>query len=171
MAKSLRQRRHKSRILAMQAIFQIDSLPPGTASAAELSSFKWVDYPVPDEEREFARRIITLTLEHLDSVDKIISERLVNWELNRISPVSRAILRTGVAQLLYLKEEADAAVVIDEAILMAKQYDSQETTPFINGLLDDVRRMNNSGGAAAGSDRPLPKLAEKIKLKKKLSKK
>ena len=95
----------------------------------------------------------------------------MNWELNRISPVSRAILRTGVAQLLYLKEEADAAVVIDEAILMAKQYDSQETTSFINGLLDDVRRMNNSGGTAAGSDRPLPKLAEKIKLKKKLSKK
>ena len=50
-------------------------------------------------------------------------------------------------------QEADAAVVIDEAILMAKQYDSQETTPFINGLLDDVRRMNNSGGTAAGSDR------------------
>jgi transcription antitermination protein NusB len=166
MAKSLRQRRHKARILAMQAIFQVDSLPAGTADAAELSAFRWVDYPVPEEEQEFACRIIAATIEHLEEIDALITERLVNWEFNRISPVSRAILRSGVAQLLYLKEEADAAVVIDEAILMGKQYDSQETTGFINGLLDDVRRMQRPMGSPPEAKKT-PKLAEKIKIKKK----
>lgn len=164
MAKSLRQRRHKSRILAMQGVFQCDAQPDLTA--AELGEFRWVDYALPDEERDFARRIISVTLEHMPEIDKIIADRLVNWELARISPVSRAILRTGVAQLLYLKEDADAAVVIDEAILMAKQYDAQETTGFVNGLLDDVRRMTNPSGQA--ETKTTPKLAQKIKLKKKV---
>lgn len=150
----------------MQAVFQIDTRPESAGDAADLSTFKWVDYPVPEEEREFARRIIAITLENLAAIDALIAERLVNWEFGRISPVSRAILRTGVAQLLYLKEEADAAVVIDEAILMAKQYDAQETTGFINGLLDDVRRMQKPAGAAPEAKKT-PKLAEKIKIKKK----
>lgn len=162
MAKSLRQRRHKARILAMQGVFQTDAQPALTA--AELGEFRWVDYALPEEEREFARRIISVTLEHLAEIDTIITERLVNWELNRISPVSRAILRTGVAQLLYLKGEADAAVVIDEAILMAKQYDAAETTGFVNGLLDDVVRGQNPEAPPA---RKTPQLAEKIKIKRK----
>lgn len=162
MAKSLRQRRHKSRILAMQALFQKDTQPDITA--AELGTFLWVDYAVPEEQREFARRIIAATLEHLEDIDALITERLVNWELSRISPVSRAILRTGVAQLLYLKDDADAAVVIDECILMAKQYDAAETTGFVNGLLDDVRRMQSPG---ANEPKKTPKLAEKIRIKKK----
>jgi N utilization substance protein B len=163
MAKSLRQRRHKARILAMQAIFQIDTRDATAIDAAELSAFKWVDYPVPEEEREFARRIIAATLQNLAAIDALITERLVNWEFGRISPVSRAILRTGVAQLLYLKEEADAAVVIDEAILMAKQYDAAETTGFINGLLDDVRGGHNQGAGKKNRTH----LEKKIKIKKK----
>ena len=164
MAKSLRQQRHKARILAMQALFQLDARHDDKVDAAELNAFKWIDYPVPEEEQEFARRIISLTIENLSAIDALITERLVNWEFSRISPVSRAILRTGVAQLLYLKDEADAAVVIDESILLAKQYDAAETTGFINGLMDDIRRGDRSENAAAKNR---PKLAEKIKIRKK----
>lgn len=86
MAKSLRQRRHKARILAMQGVFQTDAQPALTT--AELGEFRWVDYALPEEEREFARRIIAVTLEHLGEIDALITERLVNWELSRIHPVS-----------------------------------------------------------------------------------
>ncbi len=143
MAKSLRQSRHRSRILAMQALFQYDARHDEKPDLEQLSSFNWIDYAVPDDEREFARSIIRTTLDHLNAIDELITERLVNWEFSRISPVSRAILRTGVAQLLHMPTDADAAVVIDESILLAKQYDSIETTGFINGLLDDVRSMQN----------------------------
>lgn len=162
MAKSLRQSRHRSRILAMQALFQYDARHGENPGVEELSSFKWIDYAVPDDEREFARVIIHHTLEHIQEIDELITERLVNWEFSRISPVSRAILRTGVSQLLYMANDADAAVVIDESILLAKQYDSAETTGFINGLLDDVRSMKNQ------QSEPVKKAApgEKIKIRK-----
>jgi len=157
MAKSLRQHRHKARILAMQALFQADARGFSNVAAADLMAFQWMDYAAPAEEQEFARRIIGATFEHLAEIDALITDRLVNWEFDRISPVSRAILRTGVAQLLYLKEDAEAAVVIDESILLAKQYDAAETTGFINGVMDEIRLGQGEA----------PKLAQKIKVKKK----
>ncbi len=164
MAKSLKQSRHRSRILAMQAMFQYDARHEEKPDLEQLSSFNWIDYAVPDDEREFAREIIRHTLEHLKEIDELITERLVNWEFSRISPVSRAILRTGVAQLLYMATDADAAVVIDESILLAKQYDAAETTGFINGLLDDVRSMKNPEAV------PVKKVAagDKIKIRKRV---
>ncbi|HRP69145.1 MAG TPA: transcription antitermination protein NusB, partial [Turneriella sp.] len=123
-------------------------------------------YPVPAEEQEFARVLIQAALENHKAIDALIKERLVNWELSRISAVSRAILRTGIAQLLYLKEEADDAVVIDEALLLTKQYDAIEAAAFINGLLDDIISYRDDK-----KERVLPKpkpLAQKIKIKSKL---
>lgn len=131
----------------MQALFQYDARTDNRPDAAELSAFRWMDYAVPVEEREYAKVIIEHTLGNLTRIDDIITERLVNWEFERISPVSRAILRTGVAQLLYMADQAEAAVVIDECILLAKQYDAAETTSFVNGLLDDVRLMGQGGHA------------------------
>jgi transcription antitermination protein NusB len=164
MPKSVRQRRHKARILAMQAIFQHDARISDTESPLDISSFNWVDYPVPDDEREFAKKIISETLEHQAEIDELITDRLVNWDFARISPVSRAILRTGVAQLMYLAGEADAAVVIDESIQIARQYDATENTGFINGLLDDVHRHKDP--SAPAQKKPAP-LSQKIKIHKK----
>lgn len=165
MAKSLRQRRHKARILAMQAVFQLDAREKDAVSLEEILTFNWMDYQVPEEEREFARKIIRATVENLAAIDDMIKDRLVNWELERISPVSRAVLRTGVAQLLYLADEAEPAVIIDECILLAKQYDAAETVGFVNGLLDDVARMKD-GQPRVLPEKPAP-LAKKIIIKRK----
>lgn len=146
----------------MQALFQLDARHEDKPDLEQLTSFNWIDFAVPDEEKDFASVIIRHTVENLSHIDELITERLVNWEFSRISPVSRAILRTGVAQLLYMTTDADAAVVIDESILLAKQYDAAETTGFVNGLLDDIRSLQNP-------DRQAPKvapLAEKIKIRK-----
>lgn len=149
----------------MQAIFQADARGFKETSLEELITFRWIDYQLPDDERLYAHEIIEATLVNIDAIDAQISERLVNWELTRISAVSRAILRTGIAQLIYLPKSADAAVVIDEAILLAKQYDALEAAAFINGLLDDLVRSTTK---APIKEPPKPKpLATKIKIKKK----
>jgi len=159
MAKSLRQHRHKARVLAMQALFQLDARGLPTERASEVLSFNWMDYAVPEEERAYAREVIEATLANLATIDEAIKARLVNWELERISPVSRAILRIAVAELEHLVKKTDAPVVIDEAILLAKKYDAPEAGSFINALLDSLVRGD-------GETRPAPKLAEKIKIKK-----
>lgn len=163
MAKSARQHRHKARILAMQAIFQYDAREGIKPDIAELSSFNWMDYAVPDEEREYARGIIRAALENLAEIDHLITDRLVDWEFSRISPVSRAILRTGVAQLLYMAKEADAPVVIDECVQLAKKYDESQSAAFVNGILDNITRAEKPGEIPVAKT---PKLKEKIKIRK-----
>lgn len=168
MAKSLRQHRHKARILAMQALFQYDARGEGRPPLDQIESFNWMDYAVPVEEQEYAREIIRHTVNHLAEIDQEITERLVGWEFSRLSPVSRAILRTGIAQILYMVGEADAPVVIDECIQLARKYDEAQSTAFINGLLDSLKRSHGQG---AENDAPVPVLKEKIKLKRPAPKK
>lgn len=153
----------------MQAVFQLDAREKDAVTLDEILSFNWMDYQVPEEEREFARWIIRATMENLATIDEMIKVRLVNWELERISPVSRAVLRTGVAQLVYLADEAEPAVIIDECILLAKQYDAAETVGFVNGLLDDVSRMKD-GKTDILPEKPAP-LAKKIVIKRQPAKK
>ncbi|HNE20699.1 MAG TPA: transcription antitermination factor NusB [Turneriella sp.] len=168
MAKSIRQHRHKARILAMQALFQYDTRGTERPTLEQLLTFNWMDYAVPEEEQEFARAIIRQTVEHIDEIDTQITERLVGWEFSRLSPVNRAILRTGVAQLKYMAQDADAPVVIDECIQLSRKYDDVQSAAFVNGILDSVQR-----GAAPGTGTPakIPVLKEKIRLKKPVAKK
>lgn len=158
MAKTLRQQRHKARVLAMQAVFQYDARKLTPEQAAEILTFNWMDYPVPEDERDYARKIISATVDNLTTIDERIKDRLVNWEFERISPVSRAILRTAVAQLMFFSSSADAPVVIDEAIQLAKKYDAEESASFVNAMLDGILRETVS---------PQPtKLETKIKIRK-----
>ena len=168
MAKSIRQHRHKARILAMQAMFQYDIRGAERPTLEQLLSFDWMDYAVPTEEQEFARTIIRQTLEHIEAIDSLITERLVGWEFSRLSPVNRAILRTGVAQLRYMANDADAPVVIDECIQLSRKYDDVQSAAFVNGILDSVQR-----DAAPGTGVPakIPVLKEKIRLRKPVVKK
>jgi N utilization substance protein B len=168
MAKSIRQHRHKARILAMQALFQYDTRGTERPPLEQLLSFNWMDYAVPEEEQEFARTIIRQTLEHIDEIDRQITERLVGWEFSRLSPVNRAILRTGVAQLKYMAQEADAPVVIDECIQLSRKYDDVQSAAFVNGILDSVQRGAAPGTGTAAK---IPVLKEKIRLKKPVAKK
>lgn len=150
----------------MQALFQLDTRETATTELAQLTSFEWIDYAVPDEERDYARAIITATFNHLAEIDSMITERLVNWEFSRISGVSRAILRTGVAQLVYMHVEADAAVVIDECILLAKQYDESQAVGFVNGVLDDVNRERHPDAPSGRKKNPVSSQVKKILIRK-----
>ncbi len=165
MAKTQRRKRHKARILAMQALFQLDTRKVDELNLADLQTFSWIDYEVPEEERDYARLIIGVTFEHLAEIDAMISDRLVNWDFSRISSVSRAVLRTGVAQLLYMANEADAAVVIDESILLAKQYDEGQAVAFVNGVLDDVYREKFPNAQPARQKPAAVQPAKKIRIR------
>ncbi len=152
----------------MQALFQYDVRGAERPTLEQLLSFNWMDYAVPAEEQEFARSIIRQTIDHLDEIDAQITERLVGWEFSRLSPVNRAILRTGVAQLKYMAHEADAPVVIDECIQLTRKYDDAQSAAFVNGILDSVKRGVLPG---EGAVRNVPVLKQKIRLRKPVAKK
>ena len=71
-------------------------------------------------------------------IDHRISEKSENWKLERMPIVDRNILRMAIYEMS--RQETPAAVVIDEALELAKQFSGEESVSFINGILDAVHK-------------------------------
>ena len=88
---------------------------------------------------EFAKDIIDKTVEHLSEVDSMIKSILENWEWNRVCAMDKAILGIAVTELLYFPENPPK-VVINEALEIAKEYSTEKSDKFINGILDRIAK-------------------------------
>ena len=87
--------------------------------------------------REFAEDLFRTTLEVEEEADEVIQDHATNWDLRRITAVDRALLRMATAEFLEF-EEIPPKVSIDEAIEIAKAYSTDDSGPFVNGVLDAV---------------------------------
>jgi N utilization substance protein B len=130
--------RRKARILAFQALYAWDA--SGT-SVKELLDFSWVDddkrATLDEELKTFARLLIAGAVENMKAVDEAITAHLQNWSFERLKKVDLAILRMGAYSLLY-QTVIPAQITIDEAIEIAKEYGSEDSYRFINGVLDGI---------------------------------
>lgn len=77
------------------------------------------------------------TWQNLELCDKLISEAIIRWQMSRLSPVDKSILRLSVYQLKCCSD-IPPKVVINEAIEMGKKFSSEKSSGFINGVLDAV---------------------------------
>lgn len=87
----------------------------------------------------FARLLVEGTVRNVESVDEAIRKRLQHWDITRIARVDLAILRMSVYCLLY-QPDLPASVVINEAVDIAKNFGSEQSFRFINGVLDAVAK-------------------------------
>jgi N utilization substance protein B len=130
--------RRKARILAFQALYAWDA--SGTP-VKELLDFSWVDddkrATLDEELKAFARLLIAGAVENMKAVDEAITAHLQNWSFERLKKVDLAILRMGAYSLLY-QTDIPAQITIDEAIEIAKEYGSEDSYRFINGVLDGI---------------------------------
>jgi N utilization substance protein B len=146
--------RRKGRILAFQTLYAYELCsmgPPRSPEGAGLGDeqgqqpidFPWIDEPAKktwnQESIDFARLIAGGTIENLTEIDKQIKTQLEHWDFSRLNKVDQAILRIGVYSLLYQKD-IPASVTIDEAVDISKEYGTDESYRFINGVLDGVRK-------------------------------
>ncbi|MGC8595240.1 MAG: transcription antitermination factor NusB [Candidatus Kryptoniota bacterium] len=89
---------------------------------------------------EFARKLYRDTLEHLGEIDALIQRHLEHWDVSRVNPVDRNILRMGISELLFFKE-VPTKVTINEAIEISKKYSTEESPKFVNGILDAALKL------------------------------
>ncbi|MEP0547262.1 MAG: transcription antitermination factor NusB [Rhodothermales bacterium] len=85
----------------------------------------------------FAERLFLATLDHEEETDELIEAHAKNWGLNRIATVDRLTLRQAITELLYF-EDIPPKVSINEAIEVAKQFSTEQSGTFLNGILDAV---------------------------------
>jgi len=129
-------RRRKSRELALQLLYQND-----LAGTAAEEMFERTDEYVnaKPEVQEYASRLVLGTLGRRDELDAKLAERSEHWRLGRMPAVDRNLLRLALFELLYEDDTPDA-VVIDEAVEIAKKFSTPSSGPFVNGVLDAIRR-------------------------------
>jgi N utilization substance protein B len=115
----------------------------------------WRVRTTTDETKANAERLARGAQAMVAEIDEAITVTLTNWRFERIAAVDRNILRIAGYELMR-EPETPAAVVIDEAVEMAKRFAEAESPPFINGVLDAVRRgaRGESGREAGGTRAP-----------------
>ena len=135
-------KRTRARELAMQALYQLDV--QGEQLLGCLDEF-FVENESDDFVRKLARQWSRGTWENLTLCDELITASTIKWELSRLAPVDRNILRLAVYQLKFWAE-IPPKVVINEAIELAKKFGSERSAAFVNGVLDAaLKRLVTEG--------------------------
>ena len=119
----------------MQLLYQHDLC---AISPEEMLDVFWTAYPSGSENRIFAEFLFHGFLSNRSQVDDLIRRNAKHWRLDRMAVVDRNILRMAISELLMA--ETPQAVVIDEAIEIARRFSTEESSQFVNGLLDAIRK-------------------------------
>ncbi|MDP2896093.1 MAG: transcription antitermination factor NusB [bacterium] len=127
--------RRKARELALQFLYGIE-VNPGDLEE-KLASF-WQMNRTEREIEEFAASLIRGVVQHKEQIDRTISEHALNWDIQRIIPVDRNMLRLAVYELAF-RPDIPHVVTINEAVDIAKKFGTAESGKFVNGILDNVR--------------------------------
>ncbi|MDR0407983.1 MAG: transcription antitermination factor NusB [Campylobacteraceae bacterium] len=93
---------------------------------------------IRNRQKEFAIELYRGISDNIDNIDKAINRYLKEWELEKIGAIERALLRLGAYELLYTK--LDSAVIINEAIELAKKLGNETSSKFVNGVLDSIKK-------------------------------
>lgn len=126
-----RMKRRTAREKALQSLFQIDvsDIEPKEAMAHALDGL---------ESDAFFEQLVYGVLENKEKIDEMITRHLVNWKLDRLANVDRAILRLSAYEMAFV-DDIPASVSMNEAIELAKQFGDDKSAKFINGVLSNIK--------------------------------
>lgn len=126
--------RHRARAAVLQVLYEIDcaSHEPGVVIARRLAEG---DLSEPAEE--FARGLAFGVISHLRRLDKLISQYAPEWPVQQIAIIDRNVLRIAIYEIM-LAEDTPIKVAINEAVELAKQFGSESSGRFVNGVLGSL---------------------------------
>ena len=130
-------KRTKARESALKILYTIDIT--GEEPKKCIDTY-WKDNEEKDVEvKTFTNSLVLGVVNKGKEIDKIISERATNWQLERMAVIDRNILRFATYELLFV-DEIPPKVTINEAIDIAKRYGDSESGKFVNGILDKINK-------------------------------
>ena len=133
--------RRKSRELALQILYQMEM--KGSDPKGVLDLF-WKEVETPGDIREFASSLVEGAFRNEKEIDQIIERHSTHWRMARMAVVDRNILRLAVYELLFL-HDVPKSVSLNEAIEVAKKYGTEDSSAFINGILDNIAKEVRRG--------------------------
>ena len=133
--------RHRAREAALQILYQWEIGGRAVEKAADtFFTRQWPDVEEPaDDLRAFATQLAVETVDRLSDADRLIAETARRWRPERMAVLDRLILRMAICEMLR-SGEPPPAVVINEALELARTFTTEESVKFINGMLDAIRK-------------------------------
>lgn len=122
--------------LMMLFAAEAQQLPPKTALRDFFTSLAFgIDLDLDGDSRAYAETLVVGILDGQDAIDGVIKAASTNWRIERMSRVDRNVLRLAT---LELQSGIERAIVIDEAVELAKRFGTEDSGSFVNGVLSRV---------------------------------
>jgi N utilization substance protein B len=139
--------RHQSRRAALQVLYAADvaGARDGAEPVADVFERVAAHFDLHGGAHAFAKELVLGVEAHRAGIDARIAAHARNWRLERMAAVDRNVLRLAGYELLHT--ETPRSVVIDEAVELAREFGSEPSPSFINGVLDAIARALDAGGA------------------------
>jgi len=131
--------RHQARTAVVGLLYAYDL---GNENISKFSDEILEEDKIRNKQREFSNALFTGTIENLEILDKEIEEHLTDWDYNSIGKVEKAIMRLGAYEILIAK--TDKAIIINEAVELAKTLADEKSPKFINAVLDALGEKKES---------------------------
>jgi N utilization substance protein B len=133
--------RHRARIAALQILFEVDTIDHALDTVLER---RLEEDGLAPEPAHFLRSLVCGVWEHRAYLDQVIEEAAPNWPVDQMPGVDKAVLRIALYELLIEQaERTPVKAVINEAVELAKQFGSDNSSRFVNGVLGYVVQRYN----------------------------
>ncbi|OPX29491.1 MAG: transcription antitermination factor NusB [Candidatus Cloacimonas sp. 4484_143] len=134
--------RRKGREIALQTLYAIEFTDHQhtdlehifLGKLQEITNAK--DIQADSKIYEFALEIVRNTIHRIDEIDKKIAEHSTNWKVNKIADLDKAVLRIAVYEMMFTATAP--AIIMNEAIEIAKKFCSDSSSKFVNGILNSI---------------------------------
>lgn len=135
--------RSKARKRALDMLFQADVRAEALSEIIEAEAKRAAGEPDRAASWLYAREIVDGVVDHREEIDELIASYAQGWSLDRMPNVDRAILRLSAWEVLH-NPDVPTAVAIDEAIELAKEYSTEDSSRFVNGVLGKIAQHAGS---------------------------
>jgi len=137
--------RNKARKRAFQILFEAEQR--GAAPTAVMAD--WIRLARTDDRQppvtEYTMQLVEGYSLHAERIDELLAGHSVGWTLDRMPTVDRNVLRLGTYELIW-EDDVPDAVVLDEAVQLAKEFSTDESPSFVNGLLGRLMELKPTLG-------------------------
>ena len=129
-----RQARKQAFLLLFQYKFQPDDM--------ELLLERFFEENNAADQSNYIEDVVKGVISKKEEIDNVINEFSKDWDVDRLSSVSLAVLRLGVYEIMYV-DDIPSAVSVNEAVALAKEFEGEEAAPFINGIMGKIKEKFN----------------------------
>ena len=130
-------KRHKARILALQALYEVDSVARKPEAAIERLL---AETTVSSEIGDFSRSLVEGTIKNKDEIDRNIVKHAPAYPVDQLAIIDRNILRLAIFEILF-DNRVPVKVAVSEAVELAKIYGSENSSRFVNGVLGSISAL------------------------------